>query len=190
MDEEANRSFSDRSIRGGKKALKLPTLLLALALIAACLCVCAAESREGGDAEAYSYDAGVENLSDHGIDLDEMLEEFQETNHSGFSGFWLPRDPDDRPTFYLFDVTGDGCVDLCTCKMFGSGMVRTHTIVFDPLNHERHLLDGYDYDYVINGVTDGHLVIVKRGPNGYGDPITETFGTAVLEDGQLVFVPD
>ena len=140
--------------------------------------------------EAYSYDAGVKNLSDHGIDLNEMLEEFQEPYRSGFSGYWLPYDPDGRPTFYLLDMTDDGCVDLCTCQMFGSGMVRTRTIVYDLLNHERYLLGGYNYDYVIDGVTDGHLVLVKRGSNGYGDSITETFGTVVLLDGQLVFVPD
>lgn len=170
--------------------MKTKALLLALLLIAACVSACAAESDEGGSAEEYSYEAGVKNLSDHGIDLDEMLEEFREPYHSGFSGYWMPHGPDDRPAYWLVDVTGDGCVDLCTCKMYGSGMVRTHTIVFDPLNHERYLLDGYNYDYVIDGVTDGRLVVVKRGHNGYGDPITETCGTAVLEDGQLIFVPD
>lgn len=167
-----------------------PTLLLALLLITACICACAAESQENGGAEAYSHDAGVKNLSEHGIDLDEMLEEFQAPNNGGSSGFWLPQGPDGRPTFYLLDMTGDGCADLCTCKVFGSGMVRTHTVVFDPLHHERYLLDGYNYDYVIDGVAEGRLIVVKRGPNGYGEPITETFGTAVLEDGQLAFVPD
>ena len=108
----------------------------------------------------------------------------------GFTGYWLPYSPDAKPMYCLFDVTGDGCVDVCTHQMWGSGMVRTHTIIFDPLNHERYILDGYNYDYVVRGVEDGRLVVMKRGPNGYGDPITETFGTVVLEDGRLVFVPD
>ena len=168
---------------------RITALLLALLLAAGGTCAYAEGS--GDEDGAYSFEAGVENLAEHGISLDELIEEFKVPYGNGFTGYWLlPYSPENDPTFYLFDVTGDGCVDVCTHQMWGSGMVRTHTIVFDPLSHERYILDGYNYDYVVRGVEDGRLVVMKRGPNGYGDPITETFGTVVLEDGQLVFVPD
>ena len=162
---------------------------LLLAFLLAAGGACAEES--GVEAGTYSFEAGVENLAEHGISLDELIGEFKAPySGGGFAGFWLPYSPENDPTFYLFDVTGDGCVDVCTGKTWGSGMVRTDTIVLDPLTHERYILDGYNYDYVVRGVEGGRLVVVKRGPNGYGDPITETCGTVVLEDGRLVFVPD
>ena len=136
--------------------------------------------------------AGEANLADHGLTLDDVLSDYSGITRKskGFPDFWLPYMPDGSPSFCLFDVTGDGCVDLCTTRMVGSGMVRIQLVVYDPLARERYILDGYNYDYVVRGVEDGRLVVMKRGPNGYGDPITETFGTVVLEDGRLVFVPD
>ena len=59
-----------------------------------------------------------------------------------------------------------------------------------PLAHERYILDGYNYYYFIEGVSDGRLVVVECGPYGYGDPLTDTRGTVAFEDGRLVFVPD
>ena len=136
--------------------------------------------------------AGEANLADHGLTLDDVLSDYGGITRKskGFPDFWLPYMPDGSPSFCLFDVTGDGCVDLCTTRMFGSGMVRIQLVVYDPLARKRYILDGYNYDYVVRGVEDDRLVVMKRGPNGYGDPITETYGTVVLEDGHLVFAED
>ena len=91
---------------------------------------------------------------------------------------------------FLFDVTGDGNDDECSCAMYGSGMVRTDLIVKDTVNKKEYILDGYDYDYIIQGVEDGKLIVVQSGPNGYNKPIDETIGTVKLKDDRLVFVPD
>ena len=48
-----------------------------------------------------------------------------------------------QPRIELFDVTADGCDDLCTCVTWGSGMVRTDLVVYDPLNEDLYVLDGY-----------------------------------------------
>ena len=138
------------------------------------------------------FAVGEQNLRDHGLVLEDVISEYSEFGNSGngFSGFWLPYLPDDSPAFSLFDVTGDGCVDLVTGRMFGSGMVRHEVVVMDPLSHEIYILDGYDYDYDVTDVTTNRLTVEKSGPNGYNEPITKTLGTIKLEDGQLVFVPD
>lgn len=95
-----------------------------------------------------------------------------------------------RPDVDLFDITGDGSPDLFTNVTWGSGMVRTDLLAYDPLKDELYVLDGYDYDYLISYVEEDRIVIVKKGPHGYGDPVTETYGTVKLEDGHMVFVPD
>ena len=138
------------------------------------------------------FAAGEQNLKDHGLVLEDVISEYSEFGNSGngFSGFWLPYLQDNKPAFHLFDVTGDGCVDLVTGRMFGSGMVRHEVVVMDPLSHEIYILDGYDYDYGVTDVTADRLTVEKSGPNGYNKPITKTLGTIKLEDGLLVFVPD
>ena len=132
------------------------------------------------------------NLADHGLVLEDVVKEYYDFNAKshGFAGFWLPYAQDGSPHFIFFDVTGDGCMDLCTQRVFGSGMTRVEAVVFDPLAHERYILDGYNYYYFIEGVSDGRLVVVECGPYGYGDPLTDTWGTVAFEDGRLVFVPD
>ena len=137
--------------------------------------------------------AGAENLSEHGIDLQDAMEKLY-----GGAGSKLPASarlaspvPDwARKLIRLFDVTGDGCVDLCTCVTWGSGMVRTDLVVYDPLSDETYVLDGYNYDYLIDRVEEDRLVIVMEGPHGYNDPITKTYGTVKVEDGRLVFTAD
>lgn len=137
--------------------------------------------------------AGAENLSEHGIDLQDAMEKL----HGG-AGTKLPASarlaspvPDwARKLIRLFDVTGDGCVDLCTCVTWGSGMVRTDLVVYDPLSDETYILDGYNYDYLIDRVEEDRLVIVMEGPHGYNDPITKTYGTVKVEDGRLAFTAD
>ncbi len=137
--------------------------------------------------------AGAENLSEHGIDLQDAMEKLY-----GGAGSKLPASarlaspvPDwARKLIRLFDVTGDGCVDLCTCVTWGSGMVRTDLVVYDPLSDETYILDGYNYDYLIDRVEEDRLVIVMEGPHGYNDPITKTYGTVKVEDGRLVFTAD
>ena len=98
-------------------------------------------------------------------------------------------DPD-RPEIDLYDLTGDGCPDLFTNVTWGSGMVRTDLVVFDPVSEALYVLDGYNYDYIIEYVEDNRIVIGKEGPHGYGDPVTKTYGTVKLENGNLIFIPD
>ena len=143
-------------------------------------------------AEDLYWTAAEQNLRDHGLTVEDVINDYQGelSKVKGPASFFLPWLPDGAPSFTLFDVTGDGCVDLVSGRMFGSGMVRLELVVFDPLAHEKYVLDGYNYDYSISSVSEDRLVVAKRGPNGYGDPVTETLGTMVLEDGLLVFVPD
>ena len=95
-----------------------------------------------------------------------------------------------RPEFELFDVTGDGSADLCKCITWGSGMVRTDLVVYDPVEKKLYVLDGYNYNYLIDHVEEDRIVIVKDGPYGYNEPLVKTFGTVKTEDCRLVFVPD
>ena len=95
-----------------------------------------------------------------------------------------------QPDIALYDLTGDGTPELFTNVTWGSGMVRTDLIVYDTVNDALYVLDGYDYDYIIEYFEDHRIVIGKRGPNGYGDPITTTYGTVKLENGHLVFIAD
>ena len=95
-----------------------------------------------------------------------------------------------KPEYELFDVTGDGCADLCGCVTWGSGMVRTDLVVYDPLEKNLYVLDGYNYNYLIDHVEEDWIVIVMEGPYGYNEPLTKTCGTVKTEDGRLVFVPD
>ena len=102
----------------------------------------------------------------------------------------MPYPDPTRQDYELFDVTGDGRADLCTCVTWGSGMVRTDLVVYDPIEKKLYVLDGYNYSYVIDHVEEDRIVIAEKGPYGYGDPIVTTFGTVKTEDGRLVFVPD
>ena len=129
------------------------------------------------------------NLEEFGLSLDEAAENLRGTGYP--VSLSLPYSIDrDHPAFRMADVTGDGCTDLCTCSMVGSGMVRIILIVYDPLQREKYVLDGYNYFYRISDVTDGRLVVTKEGPYGYGDPLTETTGTVKLDNGILVFCAD
>ena len=179
MPEKENEIMSMSSV---SKTIRLTTVI-SLILFLVCVSFASAEDL---------FAAGEQNLKDHGLVLEDVISEYSEFGNSGngFSGFWLPYLQDNKPAFHLFDVTGDGCVDLVTGRMFGSGMVRHEVVVMDPLSHEIYILDGYDYDYGVIDVTADRLTVEKSGPNGYNKPITKTQGTIKLEDGQLVFVPD
>ena len=96
----------------------------------------------------------------------------------------------DQPDIALYDITGDGSPDLFTNDTWGSGMVRTDLIAYDPVEEKLYVLDGYNYDYLIDKVEKDRIVIVEEGPHGYGDPVTKTYGTVKLENGKLVFIPD
>ena len=171
------------------KKRHLPAVLLALVLLFGC--VSAVHAEESSETERNLAEA-EQNLAEHGLVLEDVVNEYYglNANSHGFAGFWLPYMQDGSPNFIFFDVTGDGCVDLCTGRVFGSGMTRVEAVVFDPLAHERYILDGYNYFYFIQGVSDGRLVVIECGPYGYGDPLTDTWGTVAFEDGRLVFVPD
>ncbi|MBR0513190.1 MAG: hypothetical protein IJK06_02960 [Clostridia bacterium] len=93
-----------------------------------------------------------------------------------------------QPDVDLCDITGDGYPELFTNVTWGSGMVRTDLVVYDPVNEALYVLDGYDYDYIIEYVEDNRIIIRKEGPHGYGDPVTKTYGTVKLEDGKLIFI--
>lgn len=131
------------------------------------------------------------NLADYGIDPEEALRKMSECIGQELPASGRMFDSGlARPWTRFFDVTGDGCTDLCTCVTWGSGMVRTDLLVYDPLNEELYVLDGYNYDYRIERVEDGRIVIVKEGPHGYNDPVTKTYGTVKLENRQLIFEAD
>ena len=132
------------------------------------------------------YAAGPESY-----DLEEATREMRQAigEQIPASGRMLYHDPA-KPEFELFDVTGDGWADLCKCVTWGSGMVRTDLVVYDPLEKKLYVLDGYNYNYLIDHVEDDRIVIAMEGPYGYNEPLVKTYGTVQLEDGQLVFVPD
>ena len=105
-------------------------------------------------------------------------------------GVRLPFAGPEKPDLALYDLTGDGTPELFTNVTWGSGMVRTDLIVYDPAGENLYVLDGYNYDYLIGRVEKDRIVIVKEGPHGYGDPVTETYGTVKPENGKIVFIPD
>ena len=125
------------------------------------------------------------------IDIEEAAREMNQAIREQIpaSGGMLHPDPA-HPGYELFDVTGDGCADLCRCVTWGSGMVRTDLVVYDPLEKNLYILDGYNYNYLIDHVEKDRIVIVMDGPYGYKEPLTKTFGTVKIEDCRLVFVPD
>ena len=125
------------------------------------------------------------------IDLEEAAGEMKQAIGALIpaSGRMFSPDPA-RPAFELFDVTGDGSADLCTCVTWGSGMVRTDLVVYDPIEKNLYVLDGYNYNYLIDHVEEDRIVIVKECPYGYNEPLVKTFGTVKPENGRLVFVPD
>ena len=131
---------------------------------------------------------GVKNLEAHGLSLEEVTAGYHLSvgERSGFS-IALSWDQDGNPLFTLFDVTGDGCVDLCRNRMFGSGMVRIDLDVYDPVSRKGYVLDGYNYDFRIKGVSGNRLRIVREGPNGYGDPVTKIEGTLLFAANRLLF---
>ena len=138
---------------------------------------------ETGDVSASD---GAANLAAHGVDKDEAAAKMGQA-----IGERLPASAKmSEYKFELFDVTGDGCADLCTCVTWGSGMVRTDLVVYDPLEDALYVLDGYNYNYLIDHIEADRIVIVKEGPYGYNDPITKTYGTVRLENRELIFEPD
>ncbi len=125
------------------------------------------------------------------IDMDEAAGEMKQAIRAQIPASGrMPYPNPAKPAFELFDVTGDGCADLCTCVTWGSGMVRTDLVVYDPIEKKLYVLDGYNYDYLIDHVEEDRIVIVMDGPHGYNEPLVKTFGTVKTEDGRLVFVPD
>ena len=157
--------------------------MISILLVSVFLC-CPAFNACGETAEPGAPSAG--NLADFGIDPEEAHRKMNQ-----LIGERIPpsgRFGSDR--YEMFDITGDGCAELFKCVTWGSGMVRTDLIVYDPIQDELYVLDGYNYDYLIDRVEEDRIVIVEKGPNGYNDPITETYGTVKLENRKLVFIPE
>ena len=142
------------------------------------------EYPEAGSADGHA-------AASESIDMEEAAREMKQAIREQIpaGGGMLSPDPA-QPKYELFDVTGDGCADLCTCVTWGSGMVRTDLVVYDPIEKSLYVLDGYNYNYLIDHAEEDRIVIVKVGPHGYNEPLVKTFGTVELEDGRLVFVPD
>ncbi len=92
-----------------------------------------------------------------------------------------------------FDVTGDGHDDLCSSKMFGSGMVQVITYVYDEYNDEEYVLnsftskDEYGYDYSVLGVEDDTILVAEQ--RFYPAATATKFGTLAIENEKLIFVP-
>lgn len=138
------------------------------------------------DYEADESDAGSVAATDN-IDVEEAAEELAQAIRKRFTESpWVSSVMD----YELFDVTGDGCADLCTCVTWDSGMVRTDLLVYDPVEKVLYVLNGYHYDYLIDHIEEDRIVIAQEGPFGGDDPILKTFGTVKTEEGKLVFVPD
>ena len=135
---------------------------------------------------AYAEDA-EKNLAEYGLNpQDILLEKIKFLPDE--NAIRYPFSREERPFYLWFDVTGDGCVDLCTERMFGSGMVRIQLSVYDPLNQKTYILDGYDHYFLLDSITDGRIIINKKGPYGYGEPVTVTRGTVILDNNRLLFV--
>lgn len=162
-----------------KAILRIATLIL---LGAVCFSAASAEDVFAG---------GVKNLEEHGLSLDEVTEGYRlylgEGNGFSFAISW---DQDGNPLFTLFDVTGDGCVDLCHNRMFGSGMVRIDLDVYDPVTGKGYVLDGYNYDFLIKGVSGDRLRVVREGPHGYGDPVTQIEGMLLFAADRLLYAAE
>ena len=85
----------------------------------------------------------------------------------------------------LFDVTGDGYDDICSSFFTGSGIVTTLIIVYDLQEKQGYMLnDRGRYDYMIEGVEDGRLLVNRTSYQSEGKGL---IGTIVFEDGSLYF---
>ena len=86
------------------------------------------------------------------------------------------------------DVTGDGYDDICASYFTGSGIVTSGVIVYDPQVKQGYRLDDREmYDYTIEDVAGGKL-IVKRSRHGlYEEQEIKITGTVGFEDGELFF---
>ena len=135
--------------------------------------------------------SGIDHAAgSEGIDMDEAVQEMRQAIGAllpAGAGMLYPNPAQPAPE--RFDVTGDGCSDLCACVTWGSGMVRTDLVVYDPLEKKLYILDGYNYNYLIDHVEEDRIVIVREGPYGYNEPLVKTFGTVIIQESQLVFVP-
>ena len=88
----------------------------------------------------------------------------------------------------LYDVTVDGNADLCASVTTGSGIISTLVVVYDVQNQRGYMLnDRMKFDYHIQGIEDGQLV-VKR--TMWGDQEKETTGTIRLENDVIAFQPE
>ncbi len=95
----------------------------------------------------------------------------------------------------LFDVTGDGEMDICATVEKGSGIVSCSVVVFDPVNEIGYELSGRNegIDYSIKGTEGGELVITKKAGIEYNDvdiiPADGIEGRLDFVEDKLVFVP-
>ncbi|MCR5803240.1 MAG: hypothetical protein K6G47_03170 [Clostridia bacterium] len=96
----------------------------------------------------------------------------------------------------LFDVTGDGEMDICATVEKGSGIVSYSVVVFDPVNEIGYELSGRNegIDYSIKGTEGGELVITKKRGIEYNDvddiPVNGIDGRLGFVNDELVFVQD
>lgn len=94
--------------------------------------------------------------------------------------------------FTEYDVTGDGCVDLCTTLTEGSGIVSECIIVYDAVNQRtyelngRNAADGKPTDYWIDSVKDDGIFI-RRAETPYNGTDDSELGKLAFDDGKLYF---
>lgn len=96
---------------------------------------------------------------------------------------------------YLSDVTGDGKNDYCVTVTMGSGIVSDMVVVYDGYGKKFYELNGRKEgcNYVIKNAVNNNLNVTKslnifgweEGDTNEGVP-----GRAVLENGELVFIPN
>lgn len=96
----------------------------------------------------------------------------------------------------LFDVTGDGEMDICTTVTKGSGIESASVVVYDPVNEIGYELSGRNdgIDYVLGGIDGGELVVIKKRGVEYNEidniPVDGIEGRLGFEDDKLVFVTE
>ena len=83
---------------------------------------------------------------------------------------------------YLFDVTGDGTDDLCTDAFFGSGMPRVSIVIYDYINDNFYMLDGFPDNYRLEGIEKGRLVVRRYQED------KEEYGTVNFENDTIMFI--
>ncbi len=89
---------------------------------------------------------------------------------------------------FMFDVTGDGHEDACASFFTGSGFVTEMVIIYDVEEKQGYKLSCRgEYDYSIDGIEDGVLLITRSDYNCEEEDVT---GTVIIYNDVPVFIED